>query len=172
MHYAVKTAEGTYDTPVAIPGAVSISLEQQGELSPFYADGIKYHVSASNGGYEGDLEVALIPDQFREDVLGETADTNNVLFENVNTPTVEFALGFQIDGNNNPVLFWFYNCTATRPNIDAQTTEDTKEPNTDTLTISCSSTADGVVRAKTTDEGYATVSATWFTQVYQEASGA
>lgn len=144
-----------------------MSLEQQGELSPFWADGIKYYVSASNGGYEGDLEVALVPDQFREDVLGEIADENGVLFEDANSQTVEFALGFQVDGDKTPTLFWFYNCTATRPSVDATTTEDTKEPNTDTLTISCGSGSDGRVRAKTTDTSYETVKETWFTQVYQ-----
>ena len=55
----------TYGTPVAIPGAVSISLDAQGNNEPFYADNIKYYVTASNSGYEGDLEVALIPDSFK-----------------------------------------------------------------------------------------------------------
>lgn len=170
MHYAKKnTQEGQrFETPVAIPGAVSITLEQQGELTPFWADGVKYYVSASNGGYEGDLEVALIPDKFREDILGEEADANGVLMENVNTETAEFALGFQVDGDTNPTLFWFYSCTATRPSIEATTTEDTKEPNTDTLTISCGADENGYVRAKTTDTSYAEVQATWFTEVYEK----
>lgn len=172
MHYAVKTAEGEYETPVAIPGAVSLSLEQQGELSPFYADGIKYYVSASNGGYEGDLEMALIPDDFRTAVLGETEDTNKVLFENANTPTVEFALGFDIDGDSGTTKFWFYNCTATRPSIDAQTNEDTIEPQTDTLTVSCAPTADGTVRAKTTATTEEPILTAWYTEVYEEATGA
>lgn len=168
MHYAVKSAEGTYETPVALPGAVSLSLEQQGELSPFYADGIKYYVSATNGGYEGDLEVALITDDFRETILGETADTNKVLFENTNTQTVEFALGFDIDGDVGTTKFWFYNCTATRPSIDAQTNEDTIEPQTDTLTISCAPTSDGTVRAKTTDTTKETILTSWYTEVYEK----
>lgn len=170
MHYAKKSAqEGQrFETPVAIPGAVSITLEQQGELTPFWADGVKYYVSASNGGYEGDLEVALIPDKFREDILGEEADANGVLMENVNTETAEFALGFQVDGDTNPTLFWFYSCTATRPSIEATTTEDTKEPNTDTLTISCGADENGYVRAKTTDTSYAEVQDTWFTEVYEK----
>lgn len=170
MHYAKKSAqEGQrFETPVAIPGAVSITLEQQGELTPFWADGVKYYVSASNGGYEGDLEVALIPDKFREDILGEEADANGVLMENVNTETAEFALGFQVDGDTNPTLFWFYSCTATRPSIEATTTEDTKEPNTDTLTISCGADENGYVRAKTTDTSYANVQEAWFTKVYEK----
>ena len=84
---------------------------------------------------------------------------------------IRLRLGFQIDGDTEPTLFWFYNCTATRPNIDASTTEDTKEPGTDTLTISCASKEDGTVRAKTTATSYAAVKDTWFTSVYEKIGG-
>ena len=84
---------------------MSISLEQQGELTPFYADGIKYYVAASNGGYEGDLEMALITDEFREKILGEEKDKNGILIENSNVEAKEFALGLQIDGDTEPTLF-------------------------------------------------------------------
>lgn len=84
-HYAVQTVgeDGaiTYAAPVAIPGSVSISLDAQGDISPFYADGIVYYKSAANNGYEGDLEVALLPESFRTDVLGEELDTKKVLIE-------------------------------------------------------------------------------------------
>lgn len=168
----MKTAEGTYETPVAIPGAVSISLAQQGQLTPFYADGVKYYVSSSNGGYEGDLVLAMVPDEFREDVLGETLDTNQVLFENANKRPVEFALGFDVDGDQGTTKFWFYNCTATRPSIDAQTNEDTITPQTDTLTISCASTEDGTVRGKTTPGTEETVLTAWYTNVYKKDQSA
>lgn len=171
VHYAPKTEEG-YGTPISIPGAVSITLEQQGELTPFWADGIKYYIASSNGGYEGDLEVALIPDAFREDILGEVADQAGVLFENTNAQTKEFALGFQVDGDTTPTLFWFFNCTATRPSVEAKTTEDTKEPNTDTLTVSCGADDDGMVRAKTTEKAYEAVKEAWFTKVYEKKESA
>lgn len=167
--YYAKKSESGYSTPVAMPGAVSISLEQQGELSTFYADGIKYYVSATNGGYEGDLELALVSDKFREDILGEKKDANGVLIEEANSQTVEFALGFQIDGDVCPTLFWFYNCTATRPSVASQTNEDTTTPQTDTITISCGANESGIVRAKTTSDSYAAVSSTWFSEVYIKA---
>ena len=44
VHYAVKTDAG-YLTPVKVPGAVSLSLEAQGDEEKFYADGIAYYVS-------------------------------------------------------------------------------------------------------------------------------
>lgn len=66
-----KDEEGNlvYTTPVAIPGAVSISLDAEGDSSLFYADGIVYFSSSSNNGYSGDLEIALIPEWFRVDIL-------------------------------------------------------------------------------------------------------
>lgn len=166
VHYAPKNDDGTYMTPVPIPGAVAATLEQQGELTPFWADGIKYYTSSSNGGYEGDLEVAMVPDSFRKDILGEVADKNNVLFENSNAITKEFALGFDIDTDKGVIKFWFYNCTATRPSIDAKTNEGTIEPNTDTLSISCASTSDGTVRAKANYEVNKTILDNWYKKVY------
>lgn len=168
MHVALKQEGGTYDAPIKMPGAVSLSLEQQGELTPFYADGIKYYVATSNGGYQGDLEMAMITDEFREKVLGEEKDQNGVLIENSNAEAKEFALGVQIDGDAEPTLFWFYNCTATRPNVEAKTTSDSKEPDVDKISISCAASEDGTVRAKTTKESYETVKTKWFTEVYKK----
>lgn len=169
VYYAIKSTSGKgYETPVPIPGAVSISLEPQGEMSPFYADGIKYYITSSNSGYEGDLETALIPDSFRKDVLKEIEDKKKVLFENADTEPTTFALGFQIDGDTTPTLFWFYECTATRPSASSQTNEDTKTPQTDTITVTVSPRADGIVRAKTTEESYTAVKDTWFTTVYEK----
>ena len=48
---------------------------------------------------------------------------------------MEFAFGFQIDGNENSTRFWFYDVTAQRPNIEANTTEGSNTPQTDTLTL-------------------------------------
>ena len=34
VHFAKKNEDGAYDAPIKLPGAVSISLEAQGELEP------------------------------------------------------------------------------------------------------------------------------------------
>ena len=72
-HYALlsvsEEGEVSYATPVPMPGAVSISLDANGEPENFYADGVAYYVINNNMGYDGDLELAMIPESFRTDVL-------------------------------------------------------------------------------------------------------
>ena len=117
-HIALKTiTDGvlTYGTPFAMPGSVSIALEAQGDITKFYADGVAYYTAPANNGYEGDWELALITDEFREKVLKEVMDKNKVMLEQQNVEAAEFAFGFQIDGDVKNTRFWFYNCTATRP---------------------------------------------------------
>ena len=85
-HYALLTIgeDGavSYATPVPLPGSVSLSLDANGEPENFYADGIAYYVINNNMGYDGDLELALIPESFRTDVLREKLDAKGVLIEN------------------------------------------------------------------------------------------
>ena len=96
--HAAKLTRGedgsfTYAKPKAIPGAVSISLDAEGDSSPFYADGIVYFRSTANNGYSGDLEIALIPEWFRTEILKEELDNNGVLIEKANITELEkFAL--------------------------------------------------------------------------------
>lgn len=129
------TGTYTYGTPVAIPGAVNLSLSAEGETNDFYADNLKYFSSTANQGYSGDLEIAMIPDSFRTDILNETIDANGALIESADAKTIGFALGFQIDGDKKNRRFWLYNCQTSRAAQNGATTESSIAPQTDTLTI-------------------------------------
>lgn len=164
----------TYTTPVAWPGAVSISLDAEGESTPFRADNIDYWVGVSNNGYTGDFESALIPDAFRTDILNEVADSNGVFIETADTKVTQFALMFQFEGDANNIRHVLYNCTATRPSVSGQTTEDTIEPQTETLTITASSIyvpaiSRNVVKGRCTADNTSTYTS-WFTAVYVPTS--
>lgn len=144
VYYAVATIDdsthaATYATPVAFPGAVSMSLDAQGELTPFRADNIDYWVGNSNNGYQGDLEMALITDGFKKDILGQVVDANGMLVELKDVEAVHFALMFQFEGDDAATRHILYNCTATRPAAAGQTTEETIEPQTETVQITASS---------------------------------
>ena len=164
----------TYATPQAIPGAVSISLDAEGESSPFYADGIVYFRSNTNNGYSGDLEIALIPEWFRTDILKETLDANGVLVERSDiAETEKFALLFEFDGDVNAIRHVLYNCSASRPSIESETREETIEPGTEKLSLTADPRADGLVKSRTGDTTSAETYNNWYQAVYvpAEANG-
>ena len=160
--------EGTvsYASPVALPGAVSISLDANGEPENFYADGVAYYVINNNMGYDGDLELAMIPEDFRVSALNETLDDKKVLIENANTELNPFALLFEFDGDVKHIRHVLYNCSASRPGIEGKTNEENREVQTETLSIKATPLASGVVKAKTGDSTDATVYADWYKAVY------
>ena len=173
--YAAKMTETTtggvstytYSTPQAIPGAVSISLDAEGETSPFYADGIVYFRSTTNNGYSGDLEIALIPEWFRTEILQETLDAKGVLVEtSIISQLQKFALLFEFEGDTKAIRHVLYNCTATRPSIESETKEDTIEPGTEKLTLTADPRSDGLVKARSGDTTDATAYDSWFKTVY------
>lgn len=171
VHIApIKKDTGEYDEIFALPGAVSLTLDAQGDIEKFYADGVIYYQSAPNNGYEGSLEIAMITDEFREKIFGEKPNDEKVQIENVDTQFNDFALGFQVDGDQHNNLFWYFNCTATRPSTSATTLEDSKTPQTDTLNISCAPDKEGNIRAKTTDETDESIRTKWFTEVYKKSN--
>lgn len=176
VHYALQTigdnGDVSFDTPVPMPGAVSLSLDANGEPSNFYADGYAYYTISNNMGYEGDLELAMIPESFRTDVLKETLDTNKVLVENANVETANFALLFEFDGDVKKIRHVLYNCAASRPSIESQTNEDEIEVQTETLSVKTTPLASGYVKAKTGDDTTEKIYADWYKAVYLPAAAA
>lgn len=177
VHYAKATiasdGSATYETPVPIPGAVNLGMDPQGTNEPFYADNVAYYVTTSNTGYEGDLEVAIVPDSFRKDILGEIEDENGVLIEETNATAQPFALLFQFEGDDKGTRHVLYNCIATRPSINGATKEDSTAVQTESLTIKGTSIYNAklgknIVKGKCLNDGKsATQYAAWNSAVYQ-----
>ncbi len=169
-HYALLTFGAddtpTYGTPVPMPGAVSLSLDANGEPENFYADGIAYYVINNNMGYNGDLELALIPESFRTDVLNETLDDNGVLIESSDAQVAAFALLFEFDGDQRHIRHVLYNCSASRPGIEGKTNEESREVQTEKITLKATPLPSGMVKAKTGNTTAASTYNGWYTAVY------
>lgn len=175
VYYAKATisdvdGSATYSTPVQWPGAVNLSLDAEGGTTKFRADNIDYWIGQSNNGYSGDFESALIPDSFKKDILGEVEDANGILTEDADAKTNYFALMFQFEGDEKNTRHVLYKCSATRPSVTGQTTDEEIEPQTETLTITATSVYNAslgknLVKARCLESNNAYSG--WFGSVYQ-----
>ena len=150
--WPIKTeseTETTYGEVIKIPGAVAISLKAKGENSPFYADDIVYFSEYSNDGYEGDLEIALVPEAFETGILGMTKDKNGAIVESKDAKPKKYAMAFEFDGDATQTRHILYNCISSRTDIDGKTTEGKRDPQTEKISIAAMPRMDnGNVKAK------------------------
>lgn len=121
----------------------------------------------TNNGYSGDLEIALIPEWFRTEILQEKKDEKGGLIEKSDVAeSVKFALMFEFDGDVNAIRHVLYNCSASRPSIESETKEDTIEPGTETLSLTADPRSDGLVKARTGDTTDKATYDNWYKSVY------
>lgn len=170
VYYSIIT-EGdnnsiTYDTPVALPGAVNLSLSPEGDENVFYADDSRYYVVSTNSGYSGDLEIAMITDAFAENVLGNELDSNKLMVESKDGKHKSIALMFEVQSDESARRYVFYNVSIGRVSTNAATTEESTTVQTATLNITAAAAKDtGYVRAYTTDLTPDATYNAWFTAV-------
>lgn len=174
--YYAKLTEGStnsFATPVAVPGAVSMTLDSNVSNGSFYADNITYYKTFSNNGYTGTLEMARIPDAMLKDIFGMTIDnTTKVLYEASGVNPSPFALLFQIEGDQNEELNVLYRVIPTsKPTAGSQTVAENVEPVTQSFDfealplVTGVSAQQGLVRGRTTDTTTTAVRTGWFTSV-------
>ena len=175
VYYALATiasnGTATYSTPVAFPGAVSLSLDPSGENTPFYADNVVYWVGNGSTGYTGTLEVARVIDSFKKDVLGFIDDGKHVLVEDNNAEIKHFALLFQFEGDVKATKHVMYNCTCARPSVTGQTKGESIEPQTESLALTAATIYDAalnkdIVKAEANEDSDSTTYSGWTSAVY------
>lgn len=157
----------TYAVPKKLNGAVSMSLSPAGNEVEFYAEDGLYYSDSANNGYDGTLELALIQDDFLKDILGEIEDANKVLQENAISSTSPFALLCEFTTDDGTKKFCFYNCTASRPELASKTKGESKEVQTESLSLKIRPNADGIVKVSTKTDTSAEVLNNWYKSVYQ-----
>lgn len=166
VYYAKITRDSstgaiTYGTKVALPGAVSLTLDVDGDQSIFWADNSKYAVFNAGGGFTGTLALADVPDSVLTDLLGyvqgnDGAQTpaNTGLVDLANSTPSEFGLMFKVSSNTKATGFKYFCCTFGRLGQSANTTTDSTDPDTVELSVTVSSVDNGdgvsVLRQKAT----------------------
>ena len=166
---AVTITEGvaTFGEPKPLKGAISIDLAAQGDIVKLRADGTDYYVASSNNGYEGNLNLAMVPDWFKVEHLGHTiSEKDKVLVENSNSEHTPFALLFGFKGDKKKRRHVIYNCMARRASVKGENKDNMKEPDTESLPITATPLPDGKVKASTTEETPERVYNAWNTAVW------
>lgn len=177
VHYAPATIEATgmvsYETPIPIIGSVSMSLSPQGDPVEFYADDMMFFGQDVNDGYQGDLTMALIPDEFRVNCLGYVENTQDgTIGENANGKQRYFALMYEFDGDATKTRHVLYWCRAARPTIASSTRTKTIEPQTESLSLTATQRPDNGDIKWNTRDSTAAVYDGWYKKVYEPGAPA
>ncbi|WP_243343762.1 major tail protein [Anaerococcus sp. AGMB09787] len=120
---------------IRLPGAVNLSLSIEGEENTFYADDIPYFQMYANNGYSGDLEIALLTEEFLTEIMGQRKDKNGAIVESADDIIAPFAMSFEFQGDARRTRNILYKVVASRPNDEHATIAESKEPQTETLSI-------------------------------------
>ena len=177
VHVASVTISGTpetvtFGTPVAWPGAVSMSMEKTGDISEFYADDIVFWTGGGTSGFDCELESALVPEWFMKDYLGMTEDDNGNIFETASDNGAYFAFLFEFTGDVKGIRHCLYYCKASAPTEEGSTKGESAEPQTTTVSFKATPcpvpiTVDGVQKnvIKNRSGESSTNYANWFSTV-------
>ena len=127
----------TLGSPYHQKGAISFAPEEQQEQNTFYADNIAYWSGYSGGTFEGDLEVAKFDDDFKTQFLGYKTLTNGGLANVKGALKPNVYIAFQVEGDAESRKCILYNCSLGAIVREYATIEESKEPATETLGVTC-----------------------------------
>lgn len=140
VYYSVITETGgsvSYAEPKEWKGAKSITLDPEGETQTFYADDTAYFTQSTNNGYTGTLEMAYLPDAVLKDVFGHVETQDGLLAEDANVAPKAVALLCEFNGDVKATRHVFYKIVFGRAGLEANTQEDTIEPDVQSIDITC-----------------------------------
>ena len=167
LHFAYMRPDGSWETPIHIPGLVGFNANPDENDVEFYADNIKYYFRKVNNGYTGDVETALIPDEILAEVLGWIIDSSDVLVEIADGKARPFALLAQIQGDAKNRRFVYYNCQGGRPGQASTTQGSSADPQTETMPLGILPIkVGGNLLVKAVVEQGSAAYANWFNGVY------
>lgn len=156
----LSTGAVTMGEGIMLPGAVSLSLEPEGDSSSFYADDKIFHSDYQDNGFSGTLKVAKFTDDFKKKFLGyvETKDGGLASMKGAVKPAL--WVSFEAKGDKEKRRVLLYNVTLGGISREYETTSDKKEPATESSKITViGDNATGITQVvyNPSDTGYANV---------------
>lgn len=153
-------------------GAKNINLAPTGNDSTYYADDVIWDEESTNNGYDGDLTMTDLSDDFKKDILGMTVDTNGALTEHADAVMGKFALGFEVQGNKTQKRTWYLYCSCGRTNDEHASNEDVKSYAEPSLSLKARPrpTDRKVKTSMTKTSTNESAFSTFFSTVYEEQS--
>lgn len=145
----------TLGTPMKIPGAVGLTLEEESELYQFFADDSAYYSEYTGASETGELTMAMFPDEFKTQFLGyvQTDDGGVAKVNGAKKTPIYIVFEGQTDDKRRRHIL--YNVTCGSITREWATVEDQPEVMTDVLGITVvGDSKTGIVKA-TYNEGSA-----------------
>lgn len=171
LHVFFKQEEG-WEAPIAIPGITECSRTAQVNSNDFYADNVLYYRAHADTGDEITLTTAFIPDAVKARMLGWAVDSKGALVRITDGTPEEFAMAYQVEGDQKPRAKVVYSCIASVPDESASTKGENVEVQTEQMTVRSKAidiaghkTVDAVLNQSDDAEAFAT----FFESVYMPA---
>lgn len=129
FHYAEclsDTADGlSYDTPVAIEGAVTVRVNPNSNIKTLFADDIPYLTATENGELEVEITAADLSQEIEADILGHTI-TGGVMIDDADDEPIDLAFGFRAKRSSGEYSYiWLLKGKFAKPGMDHESKKDT-----------------------------------------------
>ena len=174
IHYALLNSDTTagvsYQTPVALKGAMTVSYNPNSNVATLFADDGPYDTAETIGEIEVDVGIADISQEDYAAILGHTI-TGGVMAENATDQPVDLAFGFRAKRSNGGYsYYWFLKGKFAKPSMDHETKGDTTNWQTPTMTGKfVTREYDGKYKESTRTDATdytAAIGSAWFDSVY------
>ena len=120
----------TYDTPIALKGAVNATVNPNSDVAVDYADNGPFFSASNRGNTELNLEMIDVDPDVLAMLLGQRK-ANGVTVETVLDQSADFAFGFRVwlagkdaNGNNRYQYFWYAKGKFSVPETGGETKQE------------------------------------------------
>lgn len=174
FYYALLNSDTTagvsYQTPVALKGALTVAYNPNSTVATLFADDGPYDTAETIGEIELDVGVADISQEDYAAILGHTI-TGGVMTELATDQPVDVAFGFRAKRSNGGYsYFWFLKGKFSKPSMNHETKSGSINWQTPTMNGKFSARVyDGKYKSSTRDDATdytAAIGSAWFSSVY------